>query len=498
MSKRASGILMHITSLPCPYGVGDLGPRAYAFVDALRAAGQTFWQILPVNPTDGINGHSPYSSLSAFAGNPLFISPQLMVIDGFLTASDLKKAPVFDAARVDHAKAAAFKERLFVGAYARWAKLKDKSGYDVFCRANAHWLEDYAVFSVAKSVFNGRPWNEWPGGLKRRKPGALKAFLRTHTRAVGQVRFVQFLFFSQWQRLKQYAKANGVGIIGDIPIYVNYDSADVWRHPGLFKLNHDLVPRFVSGCPPDYFSRTGQRWGNPVYDWANLKKEKYGWWVRRIRHNLALFDHLRIDHFRGFSGFWQIPAHEKLAVFGRWVKGPGADFFIALARQFKPLPIIAEDLGEITPDVPVLMRRFGFPGMRVLLFAFGGDPKTNPHAPARYTRHCVVYTGTHDNNTVQGWFRKEAGPRERANIAVVLKGRPRPSALHWAMIEALMRSKADTVIIPMADVLGLGEEGRMNTPATKAGNWQWRLLPFALRQRLNPKLRHLTVLTKRA
>ncbi len=498
MNQRASGILLHITSLPSVYGVGDLGPRAYAFVDALKNAGQAYWQILPVNPTDGINGHSPYSSLSAFAGNPLLISPDVMVIDRLLTATELKRLPGGDASRVDYAKVTAFKEQLFDRAYARWLKVKNKDDYEAFCRTHAAWLDDYAIFSVAKRKFEGKSWNEWPQDLKYRRPMALKKFIQTHGMAVGKVKFVQFLFFNQWQRLKKYANQHGIGIIGDIPIYVNYDSADVWCHPGLFKLDEKRAIKFVSGCPPDYFSRTGQRWGNPVYDWAALKKEKYAWWMKRIGHNLEIFDYLRIDHFRGFASFWQIPAHERLAVFGRWVKGPGADFFAVLAKKFKSLPIIAEDLGEITPDVPMLMKRFKFPGMRVLLFAFSGNPQTNPHVPANYPPYCVAYTGTHDNNTIHGWYRQEAGPRERSHIPLVLKKRVQASRLHWDMIEVLMRSKADTVIIPMPDILGLGEEARMNMPGTKIKNWQWRLGPSAFKLRLDPRLGRLTAQTKRS
>ena len=334
--------------------------------------------------------------------------------------------------------------------------------------------------------------------LKTRQPQALEGFSVKHSPALERVKFIQYLFFRQWHKLKNYANSKNVAIIGDIPIYVNYDSVDVWRHPSFFKIDAQGHLQFISGCPPDYFSRTGQRWGNPVYNWANLKKAKYSWWVERIAHDLELFDFLRIDHFRGFSGFWQIPAHEKLAVFGRWIKGPGASFFKLLAKYFKRLPIIAEDLGEITPDVVGLMKKFGFPGMRVLLFAFDGDINSNPHVPANYPAHCVAYTGTHDNNTIQGWYHQEAKPHEKANIARVLRMKFSHRNLHWTMIEVLMWSRAETVIIPMPDFLGLREEGRMNTPATKVNNWQWRLKPRAMTLRLSRKIARITKKTNRS
>ncbi len=492
MNKRASGILLHITSLPSPYGIGDLGPHAYAMADCLRSWGQKYWQILPINPTDGINGHSPYSCFSAFAGNPLLVSPQLMVIDDLLTPREVLSGPSFKNDAVDHARVEEFKERLFDKAFARWHRSKDQGDYSEFYNMHRSWLDDYACFTVAKKIFKGKSWNEWPIGLRHRNFKALVKFTREHSRDIERAKFIQYVFFGQWRRFKQYANSRGLQIIGDIPIYVNYDSVEVWCHPKFFKLDDAGRMKFVSGCPPDYFSKTGQRWGNPVYDWAALKKDKYRWWADRIEHNLKLFDHLRIDHFRGFLSFWQIPAHEKFAVFGRWVKGPGEDFFKVLRSRFDALPIIAEDLGEITPDVPALMRKFKFPGMRVLLFGFGGDAKTNPHAPANYPVHSVVYTGTHDNNTVQGWFRQEASPQERANLARVLGKKPVARDLHWMMIAALMKSRANMVIVAAADMMGLGAEARMNTPATKAHNWKWRLLPGVLGTASGRKLLQLT------
>jgi len=325
----------------------------------------------------------------------------------------------------------------------------------------------------------------------------LEELARRNASALERTRFIQYLFFRQWRKLKAYANSKNVAIIVDIPIYVNYDSVEVWRYPSFFKVDREGELMFISGCPPDYFSRTGQRWGNPVYSWEHLKKAKYSWWIDRIAHNLQMFDYLRIDHFRGFAGFWQIPAHEKLAVFGRWVKGPGASFFKMLAKHFKHLPIIAEDLGEITPDVIALMKQFDFPGMRVLLFAFNGDINNNPHVPANYPAYCVAYTGTHDNNTIQGWYHQEAKPHEKANVAQVLRTKFKPRTLHWTMIEVLMKSRAETVIIPMPDFLGLRTEGRMNTPATKVNNWQWRLKANALTRQLSQKINRITKKTGR-
>jgi len=497
MHKRRSGILLHITSLPSKYGIGDMGSFAYAFLDFAASSGQKYWQILPINPTDGINSNSPYSCSSAFGGNPLLISPDLMVIEGFLQPSDVNIPMHLAEDRVDYASVKEFKEKIFNVAYRRFQKSTDREDFDSFVKAQHYWLEDFALFMVIKSVHDGRSWNEWPKALKSRQPQALKEFGRRNSSDIERVKFIQYLFFRQWHKLKIYANSKDMAIIGDIPIYVNYDSVEVWQHPSFFKIDNEGDLKFVSGCPPDYFSRTGQRWGNPVYNWAQLKRVKYSWWVKRIEHDLGMFDYLRIDHFRGFAGFWQIPAHEKLAVFGRWVKGPGSSFFKELAKRFKHLPIIAEDLGEITPDVIELMKKFGFPGMRVLLFAFNGDIDNNPHVPANYPAHCVAYSGTHDNNTIQGWYHQEAKPHEKANIARVLRMRFTPRDLHWTMIEVLMRSRAETVIIPLQDYLGLREEGRMNTPATKVNNWQWRLKAKALTNRLSLKIAGMTKKTDR-
>jgi 4-alpha-glucanotransferase len=421
----------------------------------------------------------------------------MMVIEDYLKPADANISIKGDDRKVNYGGVAAFKEKVLNTAYRRFQKQKERGEFDSFVKEQHYWLEDFALFTVIKSAYGGHGWHEWPKALKNHQPQALEEFAHKNSSALERVKFTQFLFFQQWHKLKAYANSKKVSIIGDIPIYVNYDSVEVWRHPSFFKIDREGHMKFISGCPPDYFSRTGQRWGNPVYNWAQLKKVKYSWWVERIAHDLQMFDYLRIDHFRGFAGFWQIPAHEKLAVFGRWVKGPGASFFMVLAKRFKSLPIIAEDLGEITPDVIDLMKKFGFPGMRVLLFAFNGDINGNPHVPANYPVHSVAYTGTHDNNTVQGWYHHEAKPHEKSNVAQVLQMKFTPRNLHWTMIEVLMRSRAETVIVPMSDYLGLREEGRMNTPATKVNNWQWRLKAGALTPQLGQKIARLVKKTDR-
>jgi 4-alpha-glucanotransferase len=332
MHNRHSGILLHITSLPSKYGIGDMGPFAHAFVDFAASCRQKYWQILPLNPTDGINGNSPYSCNSAFAGNELLISPELLVIEGFLKASDIRIPKPLSEKKVDYEGARALKVKFFHTAFRRFQKDHVfRQDFDYFVHSQHYWLEGFALYTVIKSVYGGRSWNEWPVGLKTRVPSALKEFQRRRGSEIERVKFIQYLFFRQWQKLKTYANSRQVAIIGDIPIYVNYDSVEVWRHPSFFKIDTKGNLKFISGVPPDYFSRIGQRWGNPVYNWANLKKARYSWWIKRIGHDLSNFDYLRIDHFRGFAGFWQIPAYEKLAVFGAWVKGPGAHFFKELS-----------------------------------------------------------------------------------------------------------------------------------------------------------------------
>ena len=475
--ERRSGILLHITSLPSPRHTGDLGPAAFEFVDFLSRAKQSVWQVLPQNPTDGAHGNSPYSSVSAFAGNALFISPERLVEDGLLRPGDAG-SPVAPGPRCDYGAAAAEKRSLLDRAYERFrATGWRRSEYEGFVSINAHWLDDYALFVVLKRRFGGAPWNGWPEGLRDRRADALREARARHAVEIVRETFAQFLFFRQWMALKSYCHEAGVRLLGDIPIYVNYDSADVWRESGIFKLDSAKEPRAVAGVPPDYFSETGQLWGNPVYDWDALRATGYRWWMERFSHNLGLFDTVRVDHFRGFVGYWEVPAGERTAVKGRWVKAAADDFFAALRDRFPAMPIVAEDLGVITPDVKEVMARFGIPGMRVLLFAFGEDDPAHPYLPHNYVPNCLAYTGTHDNNTARGWFETEALPEERARLARYFKAGFSAENVHIGLLRFLLMSIAGTVIVPMQDVLGLGAEARMNRPAVPHGNWEWRLLP---------------------
>jgi 4-alpha-glucanotransferase len=397
--RRASGILLHVTSLPSRFGIGDMGPAAYRFADFLAEARQHVWQILPLNPTDPIHRNSPYHSLSAFAGSPLLLSFEVLADWGLLDRGDLEPVPDFPADRVAYEAVIAYKNKLLAKALERAAKNSRGEDFERFCGETASWLEDFALFKALKSRFEERAWAEWPEEMRERKPEALAAAGRELQDRVVKEKLLQFLFLRQWMALKQYCNHRGIQIIGDIPIYVHYDSADVWRSPELFKLGADRKPTVVAGVPPDYFSSTGQLWGNPIYRWDILKERGYYWWMQRMEHSLKLFDCLRLDHFRGFVGFWEVPASEKTAVNGRWVQGPGVDFFERLKERFPSLPFIAEDLGTITDDVRDVIRRFNFPGMKLLLFAFGGDLLSNPYAPHNHAHNAVVYTGTHDNNT---------------------------------------------------------------------------------------------------
>jgi 4-alpha-glucanotransferase len=487
MGARRSGILLHITSLPTPYGVGDLGPQARRFARLLASSGQSLWQILPLNPTDPALGNSPYSSSSAFAGNKLLISPDLLAEQGFLRPEDLEARPSFPEGRVDYTLALDFKESLFQKVCQRYkANGLPKSEMDLdfrrFCSQNAHWLEDFSLFLALKSHYKGKAWSHWPSELKRRDDGALADMRGRLVAAVEREKLLQYLFFEQWFSLKDCCNRVGVKIIGDLPFCVAYDSADLWSHPEIFKLDEEGRPKVVSGVPPDYFSPTGQRWGGPVYDWKVLGKTGYLWWIRRLEQSLRLFDLFRIDHFRGLVAQWEIPAASKTASDGQWVPAPAEDFFLIIQRSFLCLPMVAEDLGYITPDVREIMSRFEIPGMKVLLFAFGEDMPKSPHATFRYHRSCVVYTATHDTNTVRGWFQEEASIQDKRRLWRYLGRRVAPEEVSWELIRLAMSSVADMAVIPMQDLLNLGEEARMNLPGESRGNYQWRLLSLQMEQ----------------
>src|SRR3990170_2940987 len=503
MKRRASGILLHITSLPSPYGIGDLGPQAYRFTDFLAETQQGFWQILPLNPTRIEFGNSPYSSPSAFAGNPLLISPLLLAEDGLLSKAEIKEPPPLPGNRVDYPSVIKYKEELFQKAYTNFKdKRKEDDEFERFCKENDYWLEEYALFLVLKEHFKKKIWHRWPRLLRDRDSKELSQWKERLRSQIEREKLLQYLFFKQWFLLKACCNRKGIQIIGDIPIYVSYDSAVVWSNPDLFKLDEEKRPLVVAGVPPDYFSSTGQLWENPIYHWEVLKERGYDWWIRRVAHNLMLFDIARLDHFRGFADYWEIPATEPNAIKGRWEKGPGDDFFNALQKYFPSLPFIAEDLGIITDEVHELRDRFGFPGMRILQFAFADDSPTHPYKPINYIENCAAYTGTHDNDTFIGWLygskdysarKPEAVCRERENALRYLgyKGKERKD-IHWEFIRLLMASRANLVMFPMQDLLGLGEEARMNRPGEAEGNWEWRLMPEQLSPSLRKKLSEMT------
>lgn len=489
---RASGILLHITSLPSSYGIGDLGPGACAFADFLAGAHQSYWQILPAGPTDPACGNSPYSSTSAFAGSHLIISTDLMVEDGLLTRDEAGTFTMPDRERIDYAAVTRNKERILDLGFERWRQVLDRAEFDRFCAANAAWLEDFAEFVALKSAHGGRDWGRWPAQIRQRASDSLRSARAEMSVQIERDKFCQFLFFRQWARLKRYCNQRGIRIIGDVPIYVSYDSSDAWSNPDLFKLDSEGKPTAVAGVPPDYFSKTGQLWGNPVYRWDALEASRYRWWVARMAHSLSLFDTVRIDHFRGFVAYWEVPAGEATAVNGRWVEAPAMDFLEVLSARFPDLPVIAEDLGVITPDVKAVIRRFGLSGMKVLQFAFGDDDPDQPYLPHNFEPDCVVYTGTHDNNTLRGWFETEARPDEKRRLLRYLGTRAVPERLHWEVIRLAMMSVARKAIFPVQDILGLGADSRMNLPSALDGNWNWRLLPGQLAPDVQRDLAEMT------
>lgn len=503
---RASGILLHPTSLPGTFGVGDLGAEARAFADFLAQSRQTLWQVLPLGPTG--YGDSPYQCFSAFAGNTLLVSPDLLVEDGLLDRSDLGDAPKFSAERVEFGDAINFKNRLLRRAYENFTRTSPpalRAGFESFRRDESAWLADYALFRALKDERGGAAWNTWEPALARREHAALETARERLREETAAQEFYQFLFFRQWLALKTYCHQRRIKIVGDIPIFVAYDSSDVWVNRRLFKLKDDGSPRVVAGVPPDYFSATGQLWGNPLYDWETKQPEVIAWWIERIRATLRLMDVVRIDHFRGFAASWEIPAGDETAVGGRWVASPGRELFAAIRRELGELPIIAEDLGVITPDVEELRDEFGFPGMRILQFAFGSDA-TNRDLPHNYLRNVCAYTGTHDNDTTVGWFGSVAGRNSTRDAAQIERERKYcldylnsdGAAINWDFIRAALASVADTAIIPLQDVLGLDSRARMNLPASTAGNWSWRFTSGALTDTIRARLRRLTELYGRA
>ncbi len=470
--KRASGILLHPTSLPGPYGIGDIGPTALRWIDYLRGARQQLWQILPLGPTG--YGDSPYQCFSAFAGNPYLISPDLLRTEGLLTEQDLVEA-TYPEGPVDYGPVIQSKLRLLQTAFENFEKSrarKIKSEFNEFCEKQAVWLDDYALFMALKHEHGGAPWNFWSPDLVHRQPEALAAAGKRLENIIKAQKFWQFIFFRQWDAVHAYAQRNGVQIIGDIPIFVAYDSVDVWQNPNLFYLDPSGNPTVVAGVPPDYFSATGQLWGNPIYRWDVMKADGYQWWLARIKATLTAVDILRIDHFRGFDEYWAIPYGSLTAIHGSWQPGPKTDFFNALRAEMGELPIIAEDLGVVTPSMEALRDHFELPGMKILQLAFDGDPK-NPFLPHNYVENCVAYTGTHDNDTTTGWYEKTSTELERHHYRQYFKVSGDDVA--WDLIKGVWASPAVLVLAPMQDVLGLDGKARMNFPGRAAGNWSWRM-----------------------
>ena len=498
MKKRASGILLHVTSLPSRYGIGDFGTEAYNFVDFLCKAEQSYWQILPLNPPYSNSNISPYNCLSAFAGNTNLISPHLLYTSGLLKKGDLDDVIEFEQPFVDNKKAGKFRAKIFNQLPDNFRAGKERDEYKKFCQDNKDWLDDYVLFVGLIRHFKTADWSKWPKQIRDRNPYALKEADKIVKAISSKEKILQFIFFKQWFLLKKYCNDRGVNITGDMPIYVAYQSSDVWANQKIFKLNKSKKPAFISGVPPDLFSRTGQLWGNPVYKWKMLKENGYDWWIERMRQNLRLYDVVRIDHFRGLVKFWQVPAGNKTAVNGKWVAGPGEDFLRTVYNYFPSAQIIAEDLGYITPDVRVIVNNWRMPGMKVLLFAFDKTLGKNQYLPHNHIENCVVYTGTHDNNTVRGWFEKEAGSKQKKALFSYLGREVKAKELPWELIRLAMGSVAKTVIIPMQDVLGLGPEARMNRPARKRGNWKWRLRKGQISEQLAKQLAEITKIYGRA
>jgi 4-alpha-glucanotransferase len=508
---RCSGILLHFTSLPGRFGIGDFGPSAYEFADFLSAAEQKLWQVLPLNPTG--YGDSPYQCFSAFAGNPMLVSLERLRDQGLLKASDLDidlaSLPPFPEDSINFGPVIQFRMKLLRRAAQSFfadADRSDHAAFNAFCESASAWLDDYALFMACKAAHGGIAWTSWDPPIRDRVPDAVTAWSKKLAPELQAYRYWQFQFFRQWEQLKAYCQQRSVRFMGDVPIYVAHDSADVWAHPELFYLNADGLPTVVSGVPPDYFSATGQLWGNPIYRWDLLAANGYQWWIDRFRATLSLFDMVRLDHFRGFESYWEVPGGESTAINGRWVKGPGEGLLSALQTSFGELPIVAENLGVITPPVEKLRQQFRLPGMSLLQFAFGTDPQGPSFRPHNYSRDLAAYTGGHDNDTTVGWWsssgagdstRTPEDVRKEHDFARAYLNFHDDSEINWVMIRAVLASVADIAIVPLQDVLGLGNSARMNLPGTVRGNWKWRCRPGALTSELSAKLRTFVTLYDR-
>jgi 4-alpha-glucanotransferase len=496
---RASGILLHPTSLPSRYGIGDLGPEAHAFVDVLARTGQTWWQILPLGPVG--YGGSPYQSPSSFAGNPLLISLDRLADRGWLDAAELAGVPALPVDRVDFDAVAELKWEWLRRAYQGFRAAGADAAFDAFCERHRSWLDDYVYFQALRDAHGGKPWYEWEHELVARHPEACARWREQVAEDIRFHEFVQYAFEAQWQDLRAACKGRGIRLIGDVPIFVAHDSADVWAHPDLYYLDEHGMPLFMAGVPPDFFSEDGQLWGNPLYRWEAHAKDDFEWWRLRIQALLERVDIIRIDHFRGFEAYWAVPAGSKTAATGRWTPGPGRAFFHAVRKEMGSVPLIAEDLGVITPEVEALRDEFDMPGMRILQFGFDADPTLEKYLPHRYINNCIAYTGTHDNDTTYGWFHANevttTQPREEVEAARAFVRRYANTdgrEIHWAMIRILFASAADTAMVPMQDILGLGSRARMNFPGKPQGNWTWRYRAEQLDRKVEDRLADMTAL----
>ena len=477
-SGRKAGILLHITSLPGKYGIGDFGPEACRFVDFLVRTSQTYWQMLPLAPVTASRSWSPYSSPSAFAMNTLLVNPRQLYVEGLINLSDLDTVGFKGSDRVSYRKASEFREMLLGKS---WDRLRSDTGsslysaYESFCSREAGWLDDYSLFMACRENYGGREWSRWPAKLKDRDEKSLKTAGYDFAEKIAQEKFNQFIADRQWKRLKQYANDRGILIFGDIPFYVDYDSADVWANRQLFSIRESGKMKTVAGVPPDYFDKNGQLWNMPVYDWDRLRESGYDWWLSRLERNLELFDLMRLDHFRAFSAYWEVPAGHKTAVRGKWTKGPGADFLGTVRERFPSMPYVAEDLGDIDREVYRLRDGFGLPGMQVLQFSFGRDMATSIHTPHNHSINSLAYTGTHDNNTIRGWYERELDRAGRKRLQEYAGKKMKAQEIPAEMIRMALASPARTAIVPLQDWLGLGREARMNIPATSKGNWLWKM-----------------------
>jgi 4-alpha-glucanotransferase len=494
--ERSAGILLHPTSLPGKFGIGDMGPEAYNFIDFLESAGQKLWQVLPLGPTG--YGDSPYQCFSAFAGNPLLISPEILKQDGFLHDDDLNEIPAHNPHQIDYGEIIHYKKKLLNIAFENYKRNNNgmEAALNDFVNHNQDWIEDYAFFMAAKDFHDGKLWTEWDKALVRREPNALNEWKEKLADRIYYYKFVQFNFLKQWTNLKEYANKKGIKIIGDMPIFIAYDSADLWANKELFTVDKDGKLETVAGVPPDYFSETGQLWGNPLYRWDKMKADDFLWWRKRMAQALTMVDIIRIDHFRGFEAYWEIPGGAKTAIKGRWVKAPGKELFNSIKKHLGTLPIIAEDLGVITPEVEELRDYFEFPGMKILQFAFGKDMESK-FLPHRYPQNCVVFTGSHDNNTTRGFFGKEKNNKndiyQHAQKYLNYYG----DDMSFALIRVAYASVADIVIIPMQDILNLGGEARMNFPSKLGGNWTWRFTWDQVSKNIPDVYKELSVLYER-